>query len=222
LWGGADFLNNFPVDQPAVMSLVNPGAMENSSNRWVREWSAPQGIVDHIALVLARDGGAIGCVGMGRHRDAGPIKEHDIEAVRLLIPHLQRAAAIGRLLQTRNSAADELRVVLDKLAIPVMLLSPDGTVLHTNTAAHKFLDREGPLQVRDGRLYSPEHKLGQAVLRAIKLCERNGSALDQSGFGIPINHLSHGVYALHVLPLGRSSLRAQLVHPRPVQVSLPI
>jgi hypothetical protein len=44
-----------------------------------------------MAIGLARDAGMIGSIGMGRHASAGEIGDREVEAARLLIPHLQRA-----------------------------------------------------------------------------------------------------------------------------------
>lgn len=211
LWGGVDVIRRHPVDRPAALSRLNPAGTGDPANRWAAEWAAPQGIVDHLALVLARDGAAIGCVGFGRHGDRGLITERDLAAARLLIPHFQRAAAIGRLLDEHRAAARRLADALDLLAAPVVLLADDAAVLHANAAARALLAARTPLAVHAGRLSSPQPEVARAIHRALALCRVGDDGLPRAGIGIPARHETEGVVALHVLPLGRSDVR-----PRPV------
>jgi DNA-binding CsgD family transcriptional regulator len=214
-WGGTAYIQRHPVDRPAVLTRVNPGALLDATNPWVAEWAAPQGIVDHLALVLARDGEAIGCVGMGRHRDRGPITGRDLAAARLLIPHFQRAAAIGRLLEeTRGVArglADALAAALEGLGAPVLLLGGDAAILHANAAARALLSAGMPLATHAGRLSSPVAAVARAIAQALAACARGEGGLRHRGFGVPARDEDGGVHALHFLPLGRSDVR-----PRPV------
>src|ERR1700743_2645730 len=67
-WGGEQTLRALPVERPAVMSRVNPtfpAGMEN--NHYYRAFAEPQGLVDVIAVALARDGRAMGATALGRH-----------------------------------------------------------------------------------------------------------------------------------------------------------
>lgn len=214
-WGGSAYIERHPVDDPAVLSRVNPAALLDATNPWIAEWAAPQGLVDHLALVLARDGGAIGCVGMGRHRDHGPIDRRDWMAARLLVPHLQRASAIGRLLEETRGAtpglADALAAAVDGLGAPVLLLGGDAAILHANVAARALLSPGTPLVARAGRLTSPVAVVARAVARAVAACAQGESGLRHRGFGVPARGADGGVHALHFLPLGRSDAR-----PRPV------
>jgi DNA-binding CsgD family transcriptional regulator len=206
LWGGVGFIQRHPVDEPAALSRVTPLALSETSNPWAVHWAAPQGLVDHLALVLARDGGAIGCLGFGRHRDVGAISDGDVAAARLFIPHLQRASAIGRLLDMRRTAATDLGTVLDGLSQPVVLVDERATICFRNAAAGPLFEAGGPLQDVDGRVSSPVGSVANALRRAIHECAGSGVPVGR-GFGIPVRAHGGGVYALHVLPLGATGVR---------------
>ncbi len=62
------------------------------------DWAQPQGIDDMVAIWLARDREAVGSLAFGRTAAAGPVGEATLATARLLVPHLQRATAISRLL----------------------------------------------------------------------------------------------------------------------------
>ena len=218
LWGGLAYIRDHPVHEPAVLSRVNPAGLRDAANPWISDWAAPLEIVDHLALVLARDDAAVGCVGFARHGDDGPIGNDDIAAVRLLIPHLQRAAAIGRLLDEHRAVAGRLAAALEHLAAPVLLLTEDAAVLHANAAGHDLLAAGMPLALRHGRLWSPLPDVAQAVAQALGRCALGRDAATHGGFGIPArgdlasdDGASAGVFALHLLPLGQTRDRPPLV-----------
>ncbi|HEY0778303.1 MAG TPA: helix-turn-helix transcriptional regulator [Gemmatirosa sp.] len=220
-WGGMDVILGHPVGEPAVLSRLNPGGLTDPANPWAMDWAAPLGIVDQVALVLARDGGAVGCVGLGRHRDRGPVGAGDLDALRALVPHVQRAAAIGRLLDEHRDTAGRLAAVLDHLAAPVLLLAADARVLHANAAARDLLAEGVPLRVRDGRLTSSVTGVVRAITDALGHIVRGLDAglpgavgARHNGFGIPVRGSvsRHGddarMFALHLLPLGGSPERS--------------
>src|SRR5690606_26082796 len=108
--GGPETLATYPLDEPLVLTWVNPSAT-SESNRYYMEWSRPQQLIDLVAIGLARDQQMIGKVGLGRHETAGPIRQADIDDTRLLVPHLQRAVAISRLLDLRQVTAASFETV---------------------------------------------------------------------------------------------------------------
>ena len=222
LWGGPSFLQQYPVDAPAALSRINPRGMHDPRNAWVREWAAPQGLVDHLALVLARDGGAFGCVGFGRHRSHGTIDDDDVQAAALLVPHLQRAASIGRVLEAHAARALDLATALDCLTTPVFLLAADGRVLHRNTSAAALLELGTPLRLRAEKLGSPIPRVQEALESGLRGC---ASAVPDARrpFGIPARGDDGMVHALHLLPVstGTSARRIDVQATAALFVSSP-
>ena len=70
MWGGHARMLSYPLEEPVVLSQVNPDGLRD--NRFVTDWSEPQGLVDTVGIALFRDPKNIGYLGFGRHRDAGP------------------------------------------------------------------------------------------------------------------------------------------------------
>ena len=85
-----------------------------------------------MALGLARDEGGLGSLAFGRHESGGPIGPREIEAARLLIPHLQRAATINRLLDIAAVARSTFEAVLDTLTAPIFITTADLHIMHAN------------------------------------------------------------------------------------------
>jgi DNA-binding CsgD family transcriptional regulator/PAS domain-containing protein len=203
VWGGPAVAFGHPLDRPAVVSRINPAALREATNPYVRDWAYPQGIVDAMAIPLARDASAIGTVGLGRHRDAPPIGDREVAIAQLLLPHLQRAAAINRLLESRTAAAAQLAAVLDGLSTPVVVVAVDRTILHANGAARALLDSDSVLAARANILSSTRPRLARALADAIAEAGAKHGATQRSARSIPVRD-ERGVHAVHILPLPRS------------------
>ena len=198
-WGGAETLATYPLDEPLVLTWVNPNAA-NESNRYYMEWSRPQQLIDLVAIGLARDRQMIGTVGLGRHETAGPIRQADIDDTRLLIPHLQRAVAISRLLDLRQVTAASFETVLKRLSTPVFLVSAEHRILWANLAANDLLDSTDTLVSRSGRLWLTRPAARQAFDKAIALL-LDGEGVRTQGFDVPVHMEDGRLLTLYLLPL---------------------
>jgi DNA-binding CsgD family transcriptional regulator/PAS domain-containing protein len=209
IWGGLETLQNHPMDQPALLSRINPAALdfEVTTNRMALEWAKPQGLIDNIALPLAMDERGYGSLAMGRHRDQGPVGEMELEAARLLIPHLQRAVAINRLFDLELLARTSFERTLEKLATPVLLTTAEMRLVHANPAARKILDDGDLLRMQNGVLTAVNGVL-QALSVAVAQAGRDEAAIGRKGIGIPAHRRDGTVAALHVLPLHPDRLPA--------------
>lgn len=210
-WGGAERLQSLPLDRPAVLSRVNPALdFATTSNAYVAAFARPQRIIDVLAIGLARDSRAIGSLAMGRHESAGPIREREIAIAQMLVPHLQRAATINRMLEGAAVGQAGLLATLDTVAVPIILLDSDARMLHTNAAAQALLDRKSLIRSRDGQLEAVTPGASSALAVALEQAALDESAIGRRGLGIPIKGQSGRLGALHVLPLGRRRAEVSL------------
>ncbi|HEY4188371.1 MAG TPA: PAS domain-containing protein, partial [Polyangia bacterium] len=146
LWGGADRLYGLPLDEPAVLSRTVPSVARMREHRMFVEWAHPQGIDDVLAIWLARDHGAVGVLGFGRAAAAGPPGDATLEMARLLVPHLQRATAISRLLDLAALKGATFASLFDTLSAPVFLVDDAVRVIHANDAARAIVRAGEPLR----------------------------------------------------------------------------
>ncbi len=209
-WGGRETVENLPLEEPAVLSWVNP-RRNWESTRYYIEWQKPQGIIDILAIGVARDSLSIGSVVFGRHSEFGEITTADVDAARLFIPHLQRAVAISRILEIKALAAATFEATLDALSAAVFLVTADLHIVHANRAAtDMLLDR--------GLIYAQRHQLSirsigatSALLAAVAQTASDESHLNRKGFGIPVRGTENQSCVLHVLPLKIGSIRCELI-----------
>jgi hypothetical protein len=52
--------------------------------RYYAEWLKPRGIIDNVAILVARDQAMTGTLAFGRHESAGEIGEAEVAGLRLL------------------------------------------------------------------------------------------------------------------------------------------
>lgn len=203
LWGGDATIRNLPLDEPAVLSVVNPAAIAQERPHPFHEaFNRPQGFVDALAIGLTRDDGSIGTIGFNRHADAGLIGPREVEVMRLLLPHLQRAATISRVLEARSIAVRQFSAVLDGLAVPVAVVGADLGLRYSNPALDAILAGSGRnLDLVDGQLrfrFAPAQKMLVATLRQAQV---EGRLPGEAAFGLPIGASTDTARSLHVLPL---------------------
>lgn len=206
LWGGDAVIRKLPLDEPAVLSAVNPTAIaEDSPHPFHHAFNRPQGFVDALAIGLMRDDSSIGSIGFNRHADAGLIGPCEVETMRLLLPHLQRSATISRVLDARSIAVRQFSAVLDGLAVPVAVVSADLNLRYSNPALNAVLSaNRRNLDLIDGRLrvrFSPSHNMLAAALRHAQTA---GCLPGEAPFGLPVGSDNDPVCSLHVLPLPSS------------------
>ena len=98
LWGGLATIARLPLEEPIVQSQVHD-FRQHPDNRWYAEWSKPQGLVDQVVIGLANDPTLVASLGMGVHK---PAADHHpgLDDLRILAPHLRRAATISNLIGT--------------------------------------------------------------------------------------------------------------------------
>ncbi|HKJ70812.1 MAG TPA: helix-turn-helix transcriptional regulator [Gammaproteobacteria bacterium] len=90
--------------------------------------------------------------GLQRDRRTGPFSRADADFIRRFVPHIQRAARLGHLLDLthmQNAAAER---ALESLAVGALLLDEDENVVHANTKAEEILRGRHGLARVQGRL----------------------------------------------------------------------
>jgi len=209
-WGGPAKILTYPMHQPQVLSWVSDLSAWQD-NRYYTEWARPQGIIDVMAIGVARDAASIGSLGLGRHRDAGAITQRETEAVGLFIPHLQRAVAISRLMDIRTVVAGTLERTLDALAAAVLLVDAEQRIVHQNRAAGAMIEAGQPVFSSGGALRLRSAAAGEALAAAVARAASNETGISGSAMGVPLRREEGGSYILNVLPLGRGETRGTLM-----------
>lgn len=90
--------------------------------------------------------------GLQRSNRAGPFSLEDADFIRLFVPHIQRAARLGHLLDLARHQRQTAEQALESLAVGIVLLDEQDNLLHANAKADELLrDRRG-LYLLNGQL----------------------------------------------------------------------
>ncbi|MBV9653270.1 MAG: hypothetical protein JOZ42_01770 [Acetobacteraceae bacterium] len=211
VWGGAEVMRRLPLDEPAVLTRVNPaGVSAATTNRYYRQWAEPQGLIDVLAITVARDRLSVGSIGMGRHERMGPVGDGEVAMARIFVPHLQRAMTISRMLEIKTVAAANFESVLDALATPIVTVDALLGLVYANPTAEQVLARGDVLRLRAGRVRAVSSSVESALASAVAQAARDESAIGRRGFGIPARDEGGCINALYVMPLARGTRRRNI------------
>jgi DNA-binding CsgD family transcriptional regulator len=120
----------------------------------------------------------------------------------LLVPHVRRAVAIGKVVEMHRIDADVLADAVDALSAGVFLVGEAGCVVRANAAARAMLAAGDMLHLHDGALAvrgarPTQHALADAIGGAI----RDDLIVSPHGVAIPLAAANGDRYVAHVLPL---------------------
>ncbi len=199
-WGGLDNIFRLPVHEPAILSHVHDRSIWERQ-RYFLEWVEPQGLNDAMAMRLSDDQISLGSLAFGRSRSAGPITGLELNMARLLLPHVQRAVAISRLLDIKSLEAASFAATLDTLSAAVMLVDKQLHIIHANSAARTQLGAGGSIGSYGGRLMVANPAAGAALAVAVSQAGEDEALIARRGFGVPLQSADGNPSVLHVLPL---------------------
>jgi DNA-binding CsgD family transcriptional regulator len=210
LWGGAQRLQNHPLDEPILASQCASPA-QRRSNRYNREVLIPRGVIDAVGVAVAREPALLGYMAFDRHHSAGPIGETELRTMRLLAPHFRRAVTISNLFDLKSVEVASFTAVLDGLAPGIVLVDERLAILHANPAAEAMLAAGDPIRSVRGALALTGTASQAALEAAVAQAARDEAALGQRGIGIPAARRSGEPAVVHLMPLRRREMRGGLV-----------
>jgi len=127
------------IEEPAATADLVPYE-EFLKTRFYREWARPQGLVDFVSIFLEKAAAKSAMFGVFRHQRHGIVDEEMRRRMRLIAPHIRRAAMISKVVNLKQNEAASLTEAMDGLRAGVILVDGDGKILHANVAAHAILD----------------------------------------------------------------------------------
>jgi DNA-binding CsgD family transcriptional regulator len=210
LWGGAERMQGFPLDEPIVHSEAVGVAMREG-NRYYREILRPRELCDAVLITVAREPSLMGYVAFNRHSAVGEIGELEVQGLRLLAPHFRRAVTISNLFDMQAIEAKAFRSTLDAVAFGVLIVDEALRVLHANAAAEAMLAVGTPLRTQGRALVLQESSTEAILLDAVTRAARDETTIGQKGIGVPMTGAGGEALVLHVLPLRQGSTRSGLV-----------
>lgn len=192
----------------AGSSMYDMDAFRRSE--FYEKWAKPQGLQDVAALCIMNDSRRFGLFGVNTGDDRPLVGPRDLDVIRLLTPHIRRAASISDLLDISALSARQMEAALDVLDTGILLVDANLKVLHANEAGVAALECGKGLATHSGRLTAQWPKTLEAIEAAVARAARSDLAMGRSGFSVPAPEDGHPTIILHVLPVCHSPARREL------------
>lgn len=170
------------------------------AGKFYREWAGPQGWPDFIMAVAAKDRECFSWLGVCCTARA-TVQQKALVA--LLLPHVERALRISRLLEARETQSADLLAAVESMASGMVLV--DGTlgVRGINAAARTIIAGLEGMAVVDGHLRLSARGPPAQITAAVTACA--DGRIERAGASVLIDQGDGPGVLAHVLPLPRES-----------------
>jgi DNA-binding CsgD family transcriptional regulator len=168
--------------------------------RFYQEWARPQGLVDFVCAVLDKSATGAAMFGIFRHERDGLADAEARRRMRLIVPHLRQALALGRIVDGKTAETAMFADALDGLAAGMFLVDAAGRLVHANASGRALLDERSVLRTSGGKLVATEAKSASA-LSEILADAGNGAALPGRGLAVALSARDGAHHVAHVLPV---------------------
>ena len=196
----------FPVER--VISTKDIMTHEEfRATRFFKEWAQPQGWSDFVSASLEKSSTTYAECGVFWHERDGVTTDAACRRMSLVIPHIRRAVAIGKVIDLHKVEAASLADTLDGLAAAMFLVNSAGRIAHANAAAHAMLDNGSVIRGSGGKLAAADAQADDALHDIFMNADAGDVAVDANGIGIPLRARDGERYVAHVLPLTSGARR---------------
>lgn len=174
---------------------------ELEKTRFYKEWIEPQGIIDAVSVNLEKGVMRSSMINIRMDAVSGPADDECKRRLSLLVPHLQRAVAIGRLFDQSKSIQNALTQTLDHLEASVFLVGSGGRIVFRNAPAASLLQEARLLRETNRLLTATEPAADRQLRDAYASAESNVASVDTRGVAISLSAQPLENWFAHILPL---------------------
>jgi len=194
------------IGEPVVIADLVPSE-DILDTRFYKEWVRPQGLVDCVVCVLDKSATGAALVGVFRHERDGIADEETRRRMRVIAPHLRRAALISRAIDLKTTEAATFADTLDRIKAGMFLVDAAGRIVHTNASGHAMLTQGSVLCAARGRLTTHEPIAERELYEIFTLAGRGDTTAGSKGIAVPLTSNTGERYVAHVLPLTSGARR---------------
>jgi DNA-binding CsgD family transcriptional regulator len=188
------------IGEPVAVADIMP-YYEFLETRFYKEWARPQQLVDFASAVLEKSAIGAAIFGVHRHERHGLADAEMRRRMRLIIPHIRRAALIGRVIDLKRIEAATLVDLLDSISAGMFLVNANGRIVHANASGHAMLADGSLLRADDGTLTPNDADAEQALDDVFATAGGGDAAVGVKGIAVPLTRRDGNRYVAHVLPL---------------------
>ena len=161
------------------------------------DWLAPQHIRHAANVCISKEEKLV--ANMVIMRSSREFADEDLQFLRAVTPHLQRAVRLHQALAFSDAMRRSFGEVADGAQMGVILLDARGAVLHLNSEAARMVQLKDGLGIADGRLVPAALRARQALNALVADALRAGKDPASSGGGSVCVERPSGALPFHVL-----------------------
>jgi DNA-binding CsgD family transcriptional regulator len=175
--------------------------------RFYKEWGKPQNMIDMIQATLDKTATSFSACGVILSEKEGPADGETYRRMRLVVPHIRRAALIGNAIDLRKSEAAQFADTLDGLSAGMFLVDETGRIVHANASGQAMLLEGSLLRSPEGRLTTNESNIERGLYEVFAAAAGGDEAVGTRGIAVPLLARDGERYVAHVLPLTSGARR---------------
>jgi DNA-binding CsgD family transcriptional regulator/PAS domain-containing protein len=125
---------------------------EFENGRFYREVIVPHRQCDYMGINPVNDGQRLAALSVNTSVDRGVFQPRSVELLRLLAPHITKAAKLSAAFDLKTLQSKVLEKTLDTLSSGVLLLNAQGQAIYSNAAAQRMLHNHSGIRLAQGKL----------------------------------------------------------------------
>jgi len=194
------------IGEPVAAADIMPYD-ELLETRFYKEYARLLQLADFVSTVLERSATGAAMLGVYRHERHGQADAEMRRRMRLIIPHIRRAALISRVIDFRRTATATLVDLLDGIRAGMFLVDAGGRIVHANARGHAMLAEGSLLCAERGKLTANDAEAERALGEIFAAAKDGDAAVGVKGVAVPLTARNGDRYVAHVLPLTSGARR---------------
>jgi DNA-binding CsgD family transcriptional regulator/PAS domain-containing protein len=201
-------VGQFVFDVDDVYSVVDFLSLEElHESRFYQECFKPHGWLDRVGATLEKSATSFAACVVFRTEEEGPADEGARTRMRLLVPHIRRAAHIGNVIDLHENKASSFAALFDSLADGVLLVDARAHIVFANTAAQNLLAEGNILRDAGGKLAALDNSADRALRTVFAAALGGDAGVGVEGVALPLVSKSNDQWLAHILPLTSGARR---------------
>ena len=170
----------FPVEQ-IISTQDITSHDEFFETIFYKEWAKPQGWIDFVSASLEKSHVTYAECGIFRHESNGVTDDEARRKMQLIITHVRRAVAIGKVVGLQKADAAAFADVLDGIAAGLVLVDAAERIVHCNTRGVLMLEDQSVVSGRGGKLSAVDTEAKQRAARKYVRATAGDMAIGSKG-----------------------------------------
>ncbi|HEY8127422.1 MAG TPA: helix-turn-helix transcriptional regulator [Hyphomicrobium sp.] len=200
------FIGQKEIDQPfSAFGALGEDSLKGSL--WYKETAEPNDVGDTAAVLLAKTAGKSASLLLYRESNRQAYDCEELSVLRILSPHIRRAALITGILQERTRERDLISAALEVLADGIVLTDGISRIVYANASARRQLRCADILRREGDRLAARDLQRRGDLRGAIAAAAGNPSGNADLSRSLILKGSAGRDLAVWIMPLGRDLCR---------------